>query len=161
MILQHQFKVITGSHEEDQQRLSLRRSHLFVDAIRAFSRPSFNVSKMLKVYFIGEHSVDDGGPRREFFRLLMKEAFTSSGLFSGWPSNVVPIHNVEAVVANKYYLIGKMITTSLIQGGQPPVCFSTAVANYLVYDEVSTSCEPAIDDIPNCALQQSLRKVCI
>ena len=38
---------------------------------------------------------------------LMKEAFMSSGLFAGWPQNVVPIHSVEAVAANKYFIVGK------------------------------------------------------
>ena len=45
--------------------------------------------------FIGKTSVDDDGPRREFFQLLMKEAFTTSGLFVGWPNNVILIHNWE------------------------------------------------------------------
>ena len=44
----------------------------YEDAFRAFSKPSFNVSKMFKVSFIGEPAtVDDGGPQREFFSLLI------------------------------------------------------------------------------------------
>ena len=70
--------------------------------------------------FIGEQSVDDGGPKREFYQLLMKEVFTMSGLFTGWPENVVPIHDIKAVASNKYYIIGKMITACLVHGGQPP-----------------------------------------
>ena len=31
-----------------------------------------------------------------------------------------------------------------VQGGQPPVCFSTAVADYLVYGEITS--QPCIDD---------------
>ena len=50
--------------------------------------------------FVGKPSVE-GGPQREFFQFLMKEAFTSSGLFAGWPQNVVPFHSVEAVAANR------------------------------------------------------------
>ena len=132
VLLQHQYKVITGTDEEDRQRIHVRRSHLITDAIRAFSKSTFNASKMLKVVFVGEPSVDEGGPRREFFQLAMKDAFTTTGLFAGWPENVVPVHNVGAVVNNDYYVIGKIVATCLVQGGQPPACFCTAVADYLI-----------------------------
>ena len=121
VLLQHQNKVITGQDEEDKQRIYVRRSNLIADAIRHFSKPNFDVSKPLKVYFVSEKSVvDDGGPRREFFQLAMKEAFSISGLFVGWPQNVIPVHNVEALADNKFFVIGKIIATSLVQGGEPP-----------------------------------------
>lgn len=157
VLQQHQYKVITGRDEEDRQRIHVRRSHIINDSIRAFSKPNFNVSKMLKVIFVGEPSVDDGGPRREFFELLMREAFTTSGLFVGWPQNVIPTHNVQALADNKYYVVGKIIATSLVQGGQPPVCFSPAVADYLVFDEVKSS--PCLQDIPDYDVRQKLEKV--
>ena len=147
----HQCKVITGRDEEDHQRICVRRSHLFSDAACAFSRPNFNVSKLLKVVF-------EGGPWQEFFQLLMKEAFTSSGLFAGWPQNVVSIYSVEAVAANSYYIVGKMIGTCLVQGGQPPVCFAAAVADYIVFDEVKS--EPSLNDIPDHTVWNKLEKVC-
>ncbi len=56
-------------------RGKVRRSNLRLDTMRAFSRPTFNVSNLLKVIFVGEPSVDDGGPCREFFLLIMKEIF--------------------------------------------------------------------------------------
>ena len=157
ILQQHQYKVITGDDEEDRQRIHVRRSHLIFDTMRAFSKATFNVAKTLKVNFIGESSVDEGGPRREFFQLALKEAFTTSGLFCGWPENVVPIHNVEAVANNNFYTIGKLIATCLVQGGQPPVCFAGAVADYLVYNEIK--CQPCLDDIPDYTVQQNLKKV--
>lgn len=63
MLQQHQTSVLS----DDYQRIHVRRASLFQDALKAFARPSFNVSKMLKVVFIGEACVDEGGPRREFF----------------------------------------------------------------------------------------------
>ena len=73
--------------------------------MRAFSKPTFNVSKTLKVIFMGESAVDDGGPRREFFQLLLKDAFTSSGLFIGWPHHTIPLHHVEAVAIQVLHCI--------------------------------------------------------
>lgn len=157
VLLQHQYKVLTGLDEEDRQRIHVRRSHIVEDSIRAFSKHTFSVSKMLKVVFVGEPSVDDGGPRREYFQLVMREIFTKSGLFVGWPLNVIPVHNVQAVAQNKYYVVGKIIATSLVQGGQPPVCFSAALADYTVFDEVR-SC-PCLQDIPDYEIRQKLEKV--
>lgn len=149
--------MITGINEEDRQRIHVRRSNLITDTIRAFSKPTFNVSKLLKVVFVGEPSVDEGGPRREFFQLIMKESFMASGLFVGWPQNIIPVHNVEALADNKYYVIGKLITTSLVQGGQPPVCFSAAVAEFLVYDEITSN--PCLEDISDYDVREKLKKV--
>ena len=100
LLQQHQHLVLMGDDEEDRQRISVRRSHEFKDAVRAFSKPTFNVSKLLKVISISEQSVDDGGPRKELFEVLMRESFTSSGLFVGWPCHVIPIHSVQAIASN-------------------------------------------------------------
>ena len=69
----------------------------------------------------------------------------------------MPLHNVEAVASNKFCIIGKMLATCIVQGGEAPVCFSKAVADYLVYDEV---CSPVcLDDIADKEVQESLQKV--
>ena len=157
LMQQHQQKLIIPPDDETIQRIHIRRSQLFGDAMRAFSKCTFNVSKMLKVIFIGEPSVDGGGPRREFFQLLMRDAFTTSGLFAGWPQQVVPLHNVLAVASNMFYVVGIMIAVCLVQGGQPPVCFAPAVADFLIYDEVR--CDPCISDIPDYNIRQAMQKV--
>jgi hypothetical protein len=58
----------------------------------------------------------------------------SSIIFFRHSAVIISVHNINAVSDNKYYIIGKMIATSIIQGGQPPLCFSAAVADFLVYD---------------------------
>ena len=93
--------VITSADDEDVQRIHVRRSHVFEDSVRQFSKDTFNVTKILKVRFVGESAVDDGGPRREFFQLLNAIA-SKSGLFSGFPDHVVPLHNVDALVHDKF-----------------------------------------------------------
>ena len=54
-----------------------------------------------------------------FFSMLLILKMPS--LFTGWPLNVIPQHNVEAVASNTYFTVGKLIATCLVQGGQPPV----------------------------------------
>ena len=155
---QHQQVVITSVNEEDVQRIHVRRSHIFEDSFRHFSKDSFDVTKLLKVRFVGESAIDDGGPRREFFQLLNAIA-NKSGLFGGFPDHVVPLHNVDGLVHNKYFVVGKMIATALVQGGQPPVYFAGPVADFLVYDCVKSPVN--IEDIIDFEVRQCLQKVCI
>ena len=64
---------------------------------------------------------------------------------------------MEALADNKFFVIGKIIATSLVQGGEPPACFSEAVADYLVYDEIK--CSPCLDDISDYHIREKLKKV--
>ena len=56
---------------ENINRISIRRRYAYQDYLAAVARQKkrrrFNQNGMLKVTFIGEPAVDDGGPRREFF----------------------------------------------------------------------------------------------
>ena len=73
VILQHQVKVISYVDEQDKQLLFIRRREIVKDTIIAFAKSNFDVSKMLRVTFIGEASVDNGGPRCEFSSSLLKK----------------------------------------------------------------------------------------
>lgn len=143
---------------ESFQRIDIKRSRIFDDTLAAFSDIKFNPHKLLKVRFAGESAVDDGGPRREFFRLACQQILSSS-LFAGWPNNVILIHNISDLTLNHYYVIGKILAVCIIQGGQPPACFSKAVSDYLVYEKITSP--PCIDDVPSIDIQSSLKKVII
>ena len=156
---QHRDVVITSVDDEDVQRIHVRRSHMFADSCRQFSKDTFNVSKMLKVTFIGESAVDDGGPRREYFQHIQRDIAVNSGLFTGWPEHVLPLHNVDALMQNKFYVVGKIMATVLVQGGQPPVCFSSPVADFLVFERVRS--EVCLADIPDIEVRQCLQKVSV
>ena len=113
ILLQHQERVMSGD-PEDSQSIIVRRSHILADASRTFSRSTFNPTKFLKVTFVGEAAVDEGGPRREFFRLLIRSAVSSSGLFEGSPGHLIPVHCLEALSSNKFYVIGKIFATAIV-----------------------------------------------
>lgn len=52
-------------------RISIRRKSMFQDYIEARKKKWFNSRQPLKVTFIGEPAIDDGGPLREFFTGLL------------------------------------------------------------------------------------------
>ena len=89
--------------DDDFQRVVVRRSHLISDAFSQFGLKSFNPSLLIKVYFVGEPGEDIGGPRREFFRLLLEQMFQLPDMFKGWPNNVTIKHNVEATATNRFF----------------------------------------------------------
>lgn len=62
---------------ENQMNLNVevRRTHILNDSLKMLSTQSKNFKKQLKIKFVGEEGVDQGGVKKEFFHLLMKELF--------------------------------------------------------------------------------------
>lgn len=62
------------------QRITVRRSHILDDAVGAL-RCGFVETKRITIHFLGESAIDEGGPRREFFMLLMGCIANNSSIF--------------------------------------------------------------------------------
>ena len=63
--------------------LNIRRDHLIEDTLNEVSKPDINFSNKLKVKFKGEDGIDEGGVRKEFFILLIRQIFDPNyGMFS-------------------------------------------------------------------------------
>lgn len=63
--------------QEVKIRINVRRKEIFNDYMAVSQKPWFNNRRLLKVTFVGEPAVDDGGPRREFFSGLQYILFVS------------------------------------------------------------------------------------
>ena len=65
-------------------------------------------AKNMEVIFLGESAIDEGGPKREFFRLLMQSIEASGLILDGAPGHQVLRHNVIAfkvrIMINLYIL---------------------------------------------------------
>ena len=64
--------------------LEVRRDHILEDTLQQIqNKPADFFKKPLKVVFKGEPGVDEGGVRKEFFQLLIKELFDPNyGMFN-------------------------------------------------------------------------------
>ena len=155
ILRQHFNRVVV---KEPPQRINVRRQLLPHDAFRQFKRASFDPTKLLRVTFVGESAVDDGGPRREFFRLLLADLFTTCGFFTGYPSAVTAIHNVISLEDGDFAIAAKMIGASIVQGGPAPHCFSASVADFIVYGDVRSPVQ--LNDITDLDVQLKMAKVC-
>lgn len=109
-------------HPETDEPVSIiiSRKSVLPSTLRAIERKRFSFFKPVIVTFAGEEAVDAGGPKREFFRLLMT-CIRESAIFSGsWFS-----HDLNQLNSQKYALGGKLVAWSVLQGGTGPRCLSS------------------------------------
>ena len=79
--------------------ITVRHGHILEDALAAI-QSGFDEKKHIRVRFLGEPAMDEGGPRREFFMLLMGAIANSSSLLDGPPDRRVLRHNISAFQAS-------------------------------------------------------------
>ncbi|KAI4887915.1 hypothetical protein NFI96_014530 [Prochilodus magdalenae] len=107
-----------------QQYLSLSEAHVVVcrkrllrSALDALSNSNFSWTKTPHIEFVGEMAFDSGGPRREFFRLLMMKVQSSLGIFEGNPGHLFFTYDQSALQQRKYEQAGKLVAWSIVHGG--------------------------------------------
>lgn len=94
VIKQHRGQVITGDPDKPY-RITVRRSNILEDTLDEL-RFGFDESKYFRVTFMGDPAVDQGGPRREYFMLLMGTIANSGSLLDGPPDRRILRHNANA-----------------------------------------------------------------
>ena len=142
------------------QRINVRRSQLLNDSLAAFSRATFDPTCRLKIRFIGEPAVDEGGPMREYFRLFTQSLSMASSLFQVSAGGLLPVHNIPALGKNTYKLCGQTLAVGIIHGAQSPVCFTPETAQFLVHGTIlKRQEEEMLGAIPDADIQGKLQKV--
>ena len=99
--------------------------------------------------------MDGGGPRREYFRLLLNEIAMSSRYFTGSESMCVPVHNILCLQDRSFNYIGQIVALSLLHDGPCPQFIAPAVVRYILADEELVSS----DDIPDGNMQSKIKAV--
>ena len=128
----------------------ISRKSVLATTLRAIERKKFSFFEPLIVTFAGEAAVDLGGPKREFFRLLMASLRESAVFYGSWFS-----HDLNLLRNSKYALAGKLIAWSVLQGGNGPRCLSEEGYNLLrglVVDQAS-----AIEAVADADMKQILQ----
>lgn len=98
---------------------------------------NFNIT--FKVDFMGEESVDLGGPRKEWIRLVnhaIKQKYFDNGL--------------RPLLSPDYYFVGVMIAVAMLQNGQLPVFLSEEILDKILSSRNSS--DPCIYQI-QCGLE--------
>ena len=105
--------------ENARSCINVRRGHLWIDSGRYFKKSKFNPKASVSIKFadIGrnEETLDSGGRRREYFRLLIRAINVESGVFCGPEDNRVLFLNTkgtnsqyEGVAFLFIYILGKV-----------------------------------------------------
>ena len=141
-----------------RQVIRVRRRHIWEDTLRAFNKEDFHLDRTFEINFIGEEAADEGGPKREFFRLLMSTLSEHSGILEGAEGSKKTITmNPVLLASNTYFQAGRMVAASLQQGGPGIRCLSPAVFWYMV--EQPEMSAPSVDEIADSEVQNKVRKV--
>ena len=114
-------------------RLTVSRSSIFADSVSHFKQRNFDFKKTLKVRFEGEPAIDGGGPKREFFTIILRELLSPSAtprLFEGRNEIFLPMHNSDALRSNLYKVAGRIVAASIIHGGPGFPHFPKAIYAY-------------------------------
>ncbi|PIK43786.1 putative G2/M phase-specific E3 ubiquitin-protein ligase-like [Apostichopus japonicus] len=122
---------------QDSSRFNVSRAKVWECAVRGFKRLTFEPTKRLSVHFTDsmgsmEGAVDEGGPRREFLRLLAK-ALQNSPIFEGSTERRSLSLNASALNQDLYKVAGTMIAVILVHGGPSVSFFSKTTYNVIAY----------------------------
>ena len=156
VLKEHRISLINPD-DQGEFRLTVRRRHIFEDAIKGVMRLE-DPSRDIKITFVGERGIDEGGPKREFFQLFLAELCSQGTLFTGPLEKRVLLHNTIALQKEVFLAAGKLIGCSLIHGGPGPQFFAPCTARYLLGAEVT---ELYLDDLADTTMSVLAKKVCI
>ena len=147
--------------EESYIRLKVRRNFVWQDVKLKCGRleeKQLSENSFLKVEFVGEPAVDEGGPKRELFCLLHKEVYSTS-LFKGKEGRgKIFSHNLTAVQNNKYFIYGLCCGLALVNGAVGPQFFSHPVVDYILSGNVN-SVKCSVESIPSKATRSKLEEI--
>ena len=141
---------------DDRFRITVRRKHIFEDTLHKLHY-DFDATKHLRVTFIGEPAIDDGGPTCEYLRLLLGSVASNNSLFCGDGDARFVRHNVLELKKRSYFHVGQIISLYLMHGGPAPTFLSEAIADYILYglEKINTS----INDVQDVDIKRKLQTV--
>ncbi|XP_046863385.1 G2/M phase-specific E3 ubiquitin-protein ligase-like [Xenia sp. Carnegie-2017] len=145
--------------EESRSFINVRRSQIWVDSCRHLNKKKFNPKAAVSIKFADSHggnegAVDAGGPRREYFRLLLRAVNLEAGIFCGPEDNRVLFKNATARSKGYYILAGKIIAWSLVQGGPAANFFSRSLYNAIAFN--GNCRQTCMEDIADIELREKL-----
>ncbi|XP_038057921.1 uncharacterized protein LOC119729371 [Patiria miniata] len=139
------------------------RKRLLKSAIHATQAQGFSFDRPPCVTFAGEEAEDEGGPSREFFKLLMK-GVACMGIFDSSKGGLQFRYDVEHMRKGTYKTAGQLIRWSLSNGGPGlnglnPCVFEAMVGKADVsLSEVDNICDTAyranVKKLQDCSASQ-------
>ncbi|KAI8620309.1 hypothetical protein BC830DRAFT_1059411 [Chytriomyces sp. MP71] len=118
--------------------LEVRRDHVVRDAIAQLAtKTTHDLKKQLRVSFVGEEGIDDGGIQKEFFQMVVKEIFNSNhGMFQYDSDSRLCWFTKETVtdpgVMEEYLLLGRLMGLAIYNSNTLEIPFPMALFKKLL-----------------------------
>ena len=115
-----------------------------------------DITGHIRVIFVREAAVDNGGPLREYFYLLIKSISEYNAIFCGPAENKVPRHNVVELKKKTYYYVELYLDCRSFMVAQHHSFFSSAAADYIVYGASNVKATPL--DVVDIEIMKRLKR---
>ena len=140
-------------------KFNISRSNLWEGALRGLKRKSFSPDSKVSVKFTddsgtSEGAVDLGGPKREFFTLVI-EWIVNSQLFCGTEKSKFLSCNANYLANDFFFYAGEFIAMSIVHGGPGPRCFGLPLYDSLIKGVSQASV--SVNDVYDVDLRNSLQ----
>ena len=130
-------------------QLNIRRDHLIEDALNELEKNRANLQNELKIKFVGEQGVDQGGVRKEFFILVIRQIFDPNyGMFNYNEKTRLFWFNHYSFEPNiKYELIGTIFGLAIYNGTILDVKLPISIYKKLL------GIKPTFEDLKECDME--------
>ncbi|XP_077100303.1 uncharacterized protein LOC143751604 isoform X2 [Siphateles boraxobius] len=158
-ILKKLQSTIDGNICPTANQINVFRENILQCSLQAVKRRRFNPQAKLDVVFVdaeenGEGAIDEGGPTREYLRLLMR-AIHQSNVFQGHEKDLSLALDTQALENRLYASVGKMIAMCVVHGGVGPHFFSERLFQQICGMPTSSA---SVDEVGDHTLREQLIK---
>ena len=96
--------------------------HSWLQLMRIYKNPRFNLKKQLDVNFFGEQGADVRGLTKEYFHyavsvLSQVEPAFNIQLFGGQEGHLLPLYGVRAISSECFEMAGKLVAHNILHEG--------------------------------------------
>ena len=121
--IEHEFNqfliisLLSGGIISPYLQLEINRERMLEDTIQQFNMRDVNLKKPLKIKFVGEEGVDEGGVKKEFFHLVVRKLFEATQkIFHYKEVQRVFWFNSESSDWKLYELLGILLGLAIYNG---------------------------------------------
>ncbi|ROI69467.1 G2/M phase-specific E3 ubiquitin-protein ligase [Anabarilius grahami] len=159
-ILKKMVSKVDGSFCPTSNQINVCRDNVLLCSLRAFKHRFFNPEAKLDVVFVdeddnGEGAVDEGGPIREYLRLLMR-AVHQSNIFEGHEKDRQLSLDTQALQTKLYMWVAKIIALCVVHGGVGPHFFSERLFHQICG---IPTCPATVDEVGDHTFREQLIKI--